>query len=161
MQQDDVSANVGIGVGGLRDDTVHDFIGGRLLPVVGIDMQADRVIAHRLSDLDRHGFVCRGRLRIAKIWRAEQPHRAAGQSFDQTLIGIDLQCDQRIGQLAEIGMGKSVIADVVSLGEDAPQQVRIGLGVLADDEETGVNAFLLQHVEDLGRPVRIRTVVEG
>jgi hypothetical protein len=49
----------------------------------------------------------------------------------------------------------------MALGKHAPHQIRMGLRAVADDEEAGVNAFVLQDVEDLGRPYRVGAIVEG
>ena len=85
MQEDDVTADVGAGIGDLLEHPVDDDIGRRAQPVIGVDMQADRDIAHGLSDLDRHDLVARGRLGIAEERRAEQPHRSPGQRLEQPL----------------------------------------------------------------------------
>src|SRR6516165_632052 len=58
-------------------------------------------------------------------------------------------------------MGEGVVPNVVTLGDDALYQIRMGLGIVADDEEARLDVLLLQDVEDLRRPVGIRPVVEG
>ena len=75
---------------------LDDLVGGRALPVVGIDMQSDREIAHGLGDLDRHDLIGCGRLGVAEIGRPEQSHRAAGQRLEQPLGGVDLERDERV-----------------------------------------------------------------
>jgi len=54
-----------------------------------------------------------------------------------------------------------VVADVVAGGEGAAHQLRMLFRVVADDEEGGLDALLLEDVEDLGRIARVRAVVEG
>ena len=103
MQQDDVAPYVGVRISDLLDDTLNDVIGGRPLPIVGIDMQANGEIAHGLRDLDRNDLVCGSRLGVPKIGCSEEPHGSPGQPLEQALRGIDLKRDQRIGQLAEAG----------------------------------------------------------
>ena len=58
-------------------------------------------------------------------------------------------------------MGESVIADFVAFVDDAAQQIRIRLAVLADDEKRRRHIFLLQDVENRRCPVRIRAIVKS
>src|SRR4030095_3485583 len=58
-------------------------------------------------------------------------------------------------------MREGVVTDIMSLGQDALHQARTSLGILTDDEETRVDALLLENIEDLRRPVGIGPVVEG
>src|SRR6516162_5084916 len=161
VQQDDVAPYVGIRISDLLDDTPNDIVGGRPLPIVGIDMQAHGQIAHGLRDLDRHDLVGCRRLGVAKIGRSEKPHGAPRQPFEQALGGIDLERDHRIRHLAEIRMRKGVVPYVVSLSKNTLYQVWVGLRAVTDDEETRMHPLGLQDVEDLWRPVGIGAVVEG
>ncbi len=52
-------------------------------------------------------------------------------------------------------------ADVVALAQLALHQARVGLHVLADDEEGGAGVLGLQDVQDLRRPAWIGPIVEG
>ena len=63
--------------------------------------------------------------------------------------------------VGEVGVVEGVQADLVALVDHAPDQVRVAGGHGAGDEEDGVRVVLLQHVEDLGGPGRVRAVVEG
>ena len=58
-------------------------------------------------------------------------------------------------------MRKCVIADLMALGDDAPQQIRISLAILADHKESRRHIFFFKNVEDCRRPGRIRAIVEG
>ena len=69
VQQHDLPARLGIGVGHAVHDPLHDQIGGRPLPVVGIDPQADRHVAERLRNLDRRD--------LARAWSARHRRRTA------------------------------------------------------------------------------------
>ena len=91
-------------------------------------MQADRDVAHGLRDLDRHDLVDRRGLGVAEIGRAEEPHRASGQASNSRWVALSSSVTS-FGQLAEIGMGEGVIADLVTLGEHALHEIRIGLRV--------------------------------
>src|SRR4029078_3657171 len=57
-------------------------------------------------------------------------------------------------------MGEGVVADVMTFRHEALHEIRIGFGVLTNDEKAGVDTFVLQDVEYFWRPVGIRTVVE-
>ena len=150
-----------VGIGDLLDHAVDDGVGWRMQPVVWIDMQADGHVAHGLRDPDRHDLIARRRLCVAEKRSPEQPHRPSRQRLEQPLVGVDLERHEAVRQIPEIGMGVGVIADIVALGEDPSHEIGIGLRVLADDEEARANVLLLQDIENLRRPVRIGTVVEG
>ena len=112
-------SDVGIGVGHLRDHALDDLIRRRTLPVVGVDMQSDRQIAHALRNLDGHDLVGGSGLGVAEIGRPEQLHGSARKRFEQALGRVDFQRDERVRQFPEIGMSKGVVANVVTLGEKA------------------------------------------
>ena len=156
-----MAADHRVGIGDLLDHAIDDGAGWRMQPVVWIDMQADGHVAHGLRDPDRHDLIARRRLCVAEKRSPEQPHRPSGQRLEQPLVGVDLERHEAVGQIPEIGMGVGVIADIVALGEDPSHEIGIGLRVLADDEEARANVLLLQDIENLRRPVRIGTVVEG
>jgi hypothetical protein len=63
--------------------------------------------------------------------------------------------------LTQVWVGEGVIADLVPLVDDPPQQLGVRLALGANDEERGRHAFAAKRVEDLRGPARIRTVVEG
>src|SRR3982751_477217 len=58
-------------------------------------------------------------------------------------------------------MSEGVIAYLVAFGYLALQQVRVSLAVQTDDEKSGRHVLLLQHVEDLRSPIRVRSVIKG
>src|SRR2546421_19067 len=53
-----------------------------------------------------------------------------------------------------------MVADVVAVGDDAPDEVWVLLPVLADDEEGGGHVLALEYVENARRPSRVGAVVE-
>ena len=57
-------------------------------------------------------------------------------------------------------MGEGVIAEIMPFGEYSLNESRIGGAVLADNKEGRVDALLLEDVQDFGRPVRARSIVE-
>ena len=54
-----------------------------------------------------------------------------------------------------------VIADLVALVVDPPEQTLLGIDILSDDEEGRLHAARPQRVEDHRRPAPVRPVVEG
>src|SRR5215831_13101999 len=58
-------------------------------------------------------------------------------------------------------MGKSMISDFVPLINFAPQDIRIGLPVLAHDKESRGHILLFQDVENARRPSWIGTVIKS
>ncbi|KUM68814.1 hypothetical protein AQI70_32920 [Streptomyces curacoi] len=58
-------------------------------------------------------------------------------------------------------MVEGVQADLVALVDHAPHQVGVARGHGAGDEEHREGAVLVEHVQDLGGPLRVRAVVEG
>ena len=54
-----------------------------------------------------------------------------------------------------------VVADLVPLGHDSPNEIGIFLRVDPDEEEGRLDSVRLQNVEHLRRPLRIGPVVEG
>src|SRR5262245_12638237 len=85
----------------------------------------------------------------------------ARQRFDQTLSCGQFQFRHTPRNFAEVRVCIRMIAYVVAFGEDAFDQTRIRLAVLADNEERSEYFLTFEDVEDLRRPLLIRTIVEG
>ena len=54
-----------------------------------------------------------------------------------------------------------MVADFVAFAIDALRNVGEFLGLYADKKESGRSVFALENVENRGRPLRVRAVVEG
>src|SRR5262245_57579144 len=61
----------------------------------------------------------------------------------------------------EIRMVVRVVADLVPLRHNSPNEIRIFFRVHADEEKSGFYSSRLQNVEDLRRPLGIRAIVKG
>src|SRR5262245_7150444 len=85
----------------------------------------------------------------------------SGQRFDQSLRRVEFQINQTTRNLAQVWMRERMIADVVTLGDDAFDQLRIALPVLADDEERRRDVFLFQYIQDAWRPLRVWAIIKG
>ena len=58
-------------------------------------------------------------------------------------------------------MGKSVIADLVTFVDHAPQQLGMRLPVFAQHEKGSRHVFAFENIQDRRRPLRIRSVIKG
>ena len=169
VQQDDVAAAIRLGIivagrgraGDAGDRRIDDLLYAGSLPVARIDVQADRHIAAVLRLQHRPQFVRGRRLCVAEIGRAEQPQRPAGERLEQSLVGIQLEQHLPRRRRRQIGVSIGVAADLMPFQDHALQKRSLRQRILADDEEGPGRMFPLQHVEDLGRPLGVGTVVEG
>src|SRR6185503_2218176 len=98
-------------------------------------MKSHREIAHALRDPNGNDLIGSGGFGVTEKRRPEQTQGPASEGLEQTLRCVDLQGDQWLGKLAEIGVGEGVVSDVMAL--------------------------FLQDVEDLWRPVWIGTIIKG
>ena len=58
-------------------------------------------------------------------------------------------------------MGKGVIADLMPLAVDALGDVAEFIRLDTDQEKSCRSVFALEHVQNFGSPLRIRSIVEG
>ena len=63
--------------------------------------------------------------------------------------------------VADIGMSKGVIPDLVPFAIDALGHVGEFIGLDSDQEKGGRRLFLLEHIQNLGRPLRVGPVIKG
>ncbi len=68
---------------------------------------------------------------------------------------------ESLGNVADVGMGKSMVPDFMSLAVDAVGDVGKLVGLNPDQKESRRRLFALEHVQNLGRPFRVGAVVEG
>src|ERR1051326_2920237 len=78
--------------------------------------------------------------------------------LEDALRGVDLRARSRVAERSDIRMRVAVIAEFVAFVPDAPDEIRIALGVLSDEEERRLHVVLFEDVEHL-RGVRIRGTV--
>ena len=140
----------------------------------GDDAAIARIAFHVVEDiLSRHPFgivardkvphddlVLSGKQRI--LW---QSHPAVGWTEQVTLdVGVGFLhviaiFVERAAQAADVVMG--VVSYLVSFVEDALIEFRVFTDVIADHEEGGMDAMLLQCVEDKRSSLGDWTIVEG
>ena len=58
-------------------------------------------------------------------------------------------------------MGKRMIANLVTLINHAPQQLGMGLTILAHHKEGRRDVLAFQNIEDRRRPLRVGSIIEG
>jgi hypothetical protein len=58
-------------------------------------------------------------------------------------------------------MGERMVSNFVALVDDATQQVRMGLSVLTNNEESRWYVLLFKYFQDIRRPSRIWSIIEG
>ena len=131
-------------------------------PVVGIDLVADGDVAHVLRDLERANLIFGVGLGVDRIGRAEQ-NRANAQAAGKKLLGkIELhRPHESLGNVADVGMGKGVVPDLMSLAVDAVGHVGKLVGLNPDQEKSGRSLLAFEHIQNLGRPLRIGAIVES
>ena len=98
---------------------------------------------------------------IGRAVRRAHPLRVTSTGlFDSRICGIDLVRHAGIAQRGELRVVQCVIANIMPLVMQALHNLRISFGISADEEERGVDALLLQYVQEhIG--VRYRAIVIG
>src|SRR5262249_47798634 len=135
VQQNDLASQVRVGTGDARDRALDNRVRARQSPVVRVYAQTYSQIAQTLGARHRLDLIRRRWLGVAEIRGAKQPRRPAGERFDQSLRRVQFEVGQAAGDFAQVRVRERVIADLVALGDDAFDEVGVGLPVLTDDEE--------------------------
>ncbi|MDH6226583.1 hypothetical protein M2169_003553 [Streptomyces sp. MJP52] len=138
-----------------------DLVDAGALPVLAVGVVEDGDVAAAADVLgDRPGAVVHGRGE-GGVRGAEERGADARRAGERQLVLGELPVDARPGLEREVGVVEGVQADLVALVDHAPHEARVAGGHGAGDEEDRVGVVLLQHVQHLGRPLRVRAVVEG
>ena len=132
-----------------------------LVPVIGVDLVADDGVAHLLDAIGGRSLIVGVRLLIDRVGRPEIERLNAELGREEPLGQVQLQLELTVGNFADVRMREGVVADLMAFANVALQQVDVVLRLLADHHESGLHVVLLQHVENLRRPDRVGTVVEG
>ena len=166
MEQDDGAAELRLGLHGLQlsEDGLGDFGGsfaGILVPVVGVHLAADDGVSGLLDALDGGGLVVGVGLLVDVVGRAEVKWLNAELADEKPLGDFEFEVELPVGDFADVGMGVSVVADLVAFTDDALHEADIFLGLGADEHEGAFGVLLLEDVKDLRRPLGVGPVVEG
>ncbi len=166
VEQDDGATSPGLlghGVD-LLEDAVGDLLrglAGVLVPVVGVDLVADDDVAEALDGVDGGGLVVGVGLLVDGVGGAEVERLDAELGGEETLGEGHLEVEVADRDLADVGVGEGVVADLVAFTVEALEQAEVVLGLFADDEEGSGDLVFLEDVEDLRGPLGIGAVVEG
>ena len=139
----------------------NDLGDARFLPVVGVvvgqrdDVSAARRLGQRALDARRD------RVAGCRVRRADEPRVVAGDADQDGLGEFDLRAAQPFRTGGHRSVGEGVVADFLTGLVDVAHEVGVAGGLAADHEERAGDALPAEHFEDLGGPLRIRTVVEG
>nr|WP_286174033.1 hypothetical protein [Rhodobacter sp. NTK016B] len=79
---------------------------------------------------------------------------------DSVLGAIDLPQQLAIAQFEHVGVGVRVVSNLVTLLNDTLDQIRVPNGFLANHKECCSRLEQSQVIEQPGRKVRVRTVIE-
>ncbi len=166
MQKNDVAALeiAGFARRQVGHHVLHNLVGGApgiIVPVIGIDFVADGDEAHVLRQLKRAHLVGGVGLLVDGVRRTEQDGLHTQFAFEQALGKVQLDFEVALTDVADVGMGEGVIADLVAFVVDALGDGAVLFRLNADQEERGLNVLLLQHIEHLGRPLGVGPIVEG
>ena len=112
-----------------------DPIDARVLPVAGVDADADGVVAAVAGEQERRDLVGRLGLDVFGVRRPEQERAPARGRFEEALGGVDLEAELLPRDRGDVRVREGVIADLVALVEDAPHDAPVQVGVEADDEK--------------------------
>ena len=96
----------------------------------------------------------------APVRRPVEPRLHARRRPDRGGAALEVGSRAR-AELVVLDVPEAVQRDDVTVVGDAARDLRVRLHLLADEEEDSVRAGVVQHVEDGGRGVRVRPVVEG
>ena len=162
VHQDDVSlAGLHVGYHAL-DDGIHGRrrAAVRFAPVVRIDLRADDDVAHGLGNGQHGDFTgCFG-LMINAVGRPKKQSLHSEITFQQELGKIQFELELGFRNGFKVRMREGVIADFVSEIELTLYDFRILVRGLADHEKGRGRLFLMQDVDDLRCPLRVRAIVE-
>src|SRR5439155_125019 len=123
-------------------------------PVLRIDIPQNDGLASapELPQLGRRQLAMRGTKEIGRL--AQQ----SGQEFAGAL---DLRAQLRGRRLLRVGVVEGMMPDRVAFLDDAANDLRVALDLLADEKEGRGHASALEDIQQAGRMFRIGAVVEG
>ena len=114
-----------------------------------------------LDVLDGGGLVVGVGFFVDVVRRAEVERLNAELAGEEPLGELDFEVELAVGDFADVGMGVSVVADLVAFAHDALHEADIFLGLSADEHEGAFDVFLLEDVQNLWGPLGVGSVVEG
>ena len=135
-------------------DGAHDGVGPVVLPVQGVHIPLHRVVSHVPGDGD-HLIV------VIPVGRAEKGHLLAGEGLHLVVDLRKLPADFLVGELAHIFVVLAVVAQVVPLGGDVFDVLRVFFHPASGHEKCDLHLVLCQDIHDLGGVLISPGGVEG
>src|SRR5271170_6968189 len=123
------------------------------MPVVGIDLVSHNDVAHVLRDLQRPYLVSGVGFLIDGIGRTKEDGMHPQAAGEQLLGEIDFKLVEAAGNVADVRMSESVIADLMPFAINAGSDVAEAVGLQADQEENSGCVLALKNVQNLRGPV--------
>src|SRR5207237_7362282 len=154
MQQNDIAV-VALLLYPLQND-----IRPRSGPMLRVDVLQDDEIILVLRDLQRSQLSQARRLSISGVGRPKQSGSPSSQSLDEQLSCIQFQPNMLGPAEGKIGVIIGVITYFVTLIDNAPNEIWVTFGIDTYQKKRGLYLCRLQIIEDLRRPLRIRSVVK-
>ncbi len=118
-------------------------------------------VALVLDGHDGCGLVVGLGLFVDVVGRTEIERLHVELAGEEALGELDLEIERLRRDFADVGMGVGVIANLVALAHEPLHQADVLGGLCAYEKECPFHIFLLEDVEDLRRPLRVGSVVEG
>ena len=154
MQQNDIAV-VALLLYPLQND-----IRSRSGPILRVDVLQDDEIILVLRDLQRSQLSQARRLSISGVGRPKQSGSPSSQSLDEQLSCVQFQPNMLGPAEGKIGVIIGVITYFVTLIDNAPNEIWVTFGIDTYQKKRGLYLRRLQHIEDLWRPLRIRSIVK-
>lgn len=156
VQQDDAAPNV-VDAG---EEQLQLGLGPHRQPVAGPDVGAEHDDAAPLQAVEQR--LARGKAGEPEKWcRRFAARPAIGGQFVAGDAAVDFGLGFVERQMVEQGVRVCVVADRVALGQRPPHDLRMRVGVAAQQKERGADAFRFQGIEHPRRGGWPGTVVEG
>ncbi len=175
MQKHDVAAAQVTGPAGrqVRQNVVRYLLGSvspglvavsrphAVAPIVRVNPVANRDVTHVLCERERTHLVGGVRFLVNRVRRTQQRDSNSDQTGEKPLGQVQLHLHVSRRNVAHVRMGKRVVADAMTFVINAFCQARELVGLNADEEKCCGSVLMLEHIEDLRRPLRIGAVVKS
>src|SRR5581483_4104661 len=98
---------------------------------------------------------------IDRIRRTEENRSNTQPAGEQPFGEVQLGSAECRRDVADVGMGKSMVPDLVAFAINATGDVREFIRLDTDQEKSRRSIFFFQDIQNLGGPFRVGSIVEG
>lgn len=145
----------------LRRGPLDDLRDARLLPVVAVGVDEDAGVAEAADLLVDGPAVVVDGVDLGGVRGTEQRRLDPRGAREGQLRLHQFALEPCRALVGEVDVREGVDADLVALVHEVLHHARGAADHRAHHEERGLDVVLLEHLEDLGGPGRVGTVVEG